>query len=77
MKQFIGTCVNNPWRNPWKLNSIIEQGKPISREDFLASCEVAAETELEMRRFPHDYEFYQSCQGIMFYTWSAIEHFYL
>jgi hypothetical protein len=76
VKQFIGTCVENPFRSVSKLNFIIEHGKGISQKEFLASCEIEPETELEMSRFPNDYEFYQSCDGIMFYTWSAIEHFY-
>jgi len=76
MKQFMGTCVENPFRSLWKLNFIIEHGKTISQKEFLVNCQVEPEIELEMRRFPNDYEFYQSYDGIMFYTWSAIEHFY-
>ena len=76
MIEFMGDCVSNPFKSLWKLNFVIDQAKEIKRPEFLKSCNVAPEIELEMRRFPNDYEFYKSVQGIMFYTWSAIEHFY-
>lgn len=76
MKQFIGACVGNPFNSMWKLEFVIDQAKEVSRCTFLKQCDVPCEVELEMRKFPNDYEYYKSVQGIYFYTWSAIEHFF-
>ena len=76
MKAFIGDCVGNPFNSSWKLNFIIDNGKEVSRKEFLATCDVPCEVELEMSRYPNDYEFFKSYEGVMYYTWSAIEHFF-
>ena len=82
MKQFIGTCVENPFEDIGTLTDIVEnRAKPISKRVFLQKCDVAQEVVIAMRTYPYDYEFYQSeipftKQVIYFYTWSAIEHFY-
>lgn len=76
MKQFIGTCVNNPFHTIDKLNSIIDKSIPITRGCFLNRCEVPEKVKREMYQFPNDFEYRHSTNGIAFYIWSAIEHFY-
>ena len=75
MKSFFGTCIGNPFRSTEKLDRIIDNAKPISKAQFLRSCDVDDTTKHDIRRFPRDYTFYQS-GGVMFYEWSRIEHFY-
>ena len=76
MKQFIGTCVENPFHSLRELESVIDKGVPITKGCFLNRCDVPLDIQDMMRQFPHDFEYYQSNGGIAFYTWSAIEHFY-
>jgi hypothetical protein len=76
MKNFLGTCVDNPFKTMDKLCKIIDKGKKITRKLFFESCDIDEELKKLMRKFPRDFEFYQSGQ-YMFYVWSAIEHFYI
>lgn len=81
-KEFIGTCVENPFKDIGTLTDIVEnRAKQISRKAFLQQCDIPVELQKEMREYSHDYEFYKSempftKQVVYFYTWSAIEHFY-
>ncbi len=79
MKQFIGTCVENPFASVGDLCQVVETAKPIMRETFIKQCDTTPELRTEFRAWLYDYEFYHY-QGIIgniyFYTWSAIEHFY-
>jgi len=75
MKEFIGTCVENPFGRIETLVKIIDNAREISKRSFLRQTCVHPDIIKEMRRFPNDYEFYQH-KDICFYTWSAIEHFY-
>ena len=76
MKDFIGTCVENPFGRIEELSRIIEKGKVISKTRFMGACAVHPDTLKDMKRFPHDYEYFQSLDRIYYYEWSAIEHFY-
>ena len=75
MKQFIGTCVGNPFSGVDELNKIVDSGRVISKKRFLSECDVDNCIISEMKRFPYDYQFFKSDE-IYFYEWSAIEHFY-
>ncbi len=76
MKELIGTCVNNPFRTLDRLNSVIDKSIPITRGCFLNRCNVETETKTLMKQYPNDFEYYHSTNGIAFYVWSTIEHFY-
>jgi len=82
MKQFIGTCVDNPFGDIGTLIDIVDnRAKQISKKAFLQNCDVLPELINTMQTYPNDYEFYKSeipftKQRVYFYTWSAIEHFY-
>jgi hypothetical protein len=79
LKEFIGTCVDNPFYSVGDLCQVVEYGNPISKKTFIANCAVHLDILKAFTKFPHDYEFYHY-KGIIgdyyFYTWSAIEHFY-
>ena len=75
MKEFIGTCVDNPFGRIETLEEVTENAKKISKQTFLKDAVVQPDILKEMRQYPADYEFYRY-KNIVFYTWSAIEHFY-
>jgi len=53
----------------------IYHAKSISKRCFMSHCNVSRDIKADMKRFPHDYRYYKY-NKIMFFTWSAIEHFY-
>jgi len=78
-KQFIGTCVDNPFGDLETLENVIDGAVEIARAMFLASCDVSRELVRDMLEYPFDYGFYQSeheGNTIYFFTHSAIEHFF-
>jgi len=75
MRSFIGTCVDNPFGRIDTLCNTIEEASEITKDAFLASCYVGEDIIAQMERFPRDYVYYKS-DGVMFFEWSAIEHFY-
>lgn len=75
MKEFIGTCVDNPFRDLGKLCEIIESGRKVSRKKFFDTCNIEDELKKIMRKFVNDFCFFRS-GDIWFYEWSAIEHFF-
>ena len=75
MKEFIGTCVENPFGRIETLVEVTENAQEITKPTFLRKCCIHPDTLKEMRQYPNDYEFYRF-KDIYFYTWSAIEHFY-
>ena len=75
MKEFIGTCVENPFGTVSKLNAIIDKGCKVSRKRFFETCDLLDEEKNVMRQYPNDFRFYVSGK-IWFYEWSCIEHFY-
>jgi len=74
-KEFIGTCVENPFERIERLVEITENAHEISKATFFKNCFVHPEFQQQMRQFPNDYVF-SAYRGIYFFTWSAIEHFY-
>lgn len=74
-KEFIGTCVENPYGEIEILCEIIENAVEITKRTFFKHCFVDNETAKTMRQYPNDYEFFK-CKNVYFYRWSAIEHFY-
>jgi len=75
MKEFIGTCVNNPFERIELLVEITEGAKKISKKKFFENCFIHPDIIKIIKKYPYDYEFYQY-KDIMFYIWSGIEHFY-
>lgn len=74
-KEFIGTCVENPYGRIETLCEIVENAVQISKKTFLKHCVVHPCTLISMKHFPNDYEYFK-CKNVYFYRWSAIEHFY-
>ena len=61
MKQFIGTCVENPFNDIGMLTGIMEnRSKLISKRSFLRQCDIPQELLAEIQKYPDDYEFYKS-----------------
>ena len=75
MKEFIGTCVENPFGRIETLAGIVDRATEITKRTFLKHCLVHPDTLADMRRFPNDYYFAKTGK-VYFYEWSAIEHFY-
>lgn len=75
MKDFIGTCVSNPFESLDELEVITDNAREVDKREFLDICEIDDEIKAQMREYPHDYGFYKS-GDIYFYTWSCIEHFF-
>ncbi len=77
MKQFQGTCIDNPFRTLDRLNNVIDNGREISKAMFMAQCNINEDGLRNlMKQYPHDFVYSKSIDGIYFYTWSAIEHFF-
>ena len=74
-KNFIGTCVENPFERLEILIKVIDSAKEITKATFLKHCYIYSNILREMKQFPYDFSFYKY-NNIYFYTWSAIEHFY-
>ncbi len=75
--QFQGTCVDNPFNTVHVLCECIDRAREITKKTFFKRCEVEECVERDMAKFPNDYTFHKSGQRVYFYTWSAIEHFYI
>lgn len=75
-KQFVGTCVNNPFNDVNTLMEIIDKSKEITKATFLKHGDVENHLKVNMHVFPQDYEFFKY-KKIYFFTWSMIEHFYI
>ena len=80
MKQFIGTCVENPFDTVGDLCQVVETARNITRQTFLKHCIVTPVERADFNSYIYDYGFYKYSgvigKDIYFYTWSAIEHFY-
>lgn len=74
-KEFIGTCVENPFDRIEILVDAIETAKKISKKTFLENCFVTEEQEKAFKEYPHDYLFYKN-ENLYFYEFSGIEYFY-
>jgi len=75
-KEFIGDCVNNPFASLETLSEIIDNAREITKKTFIKYCDVENDLRQDMKQFPNDYTFFKY-QNIYFFTWSAIEHFYI
>lgn len=75
MKEFRGTCVENPFGSIGDLCTVVENAVRITKRTFFKHCCVHSEIVAQMKQYPNDYEFFNR-QNIYFYAWSAIEHFY-
>jgi len=74
-KDFVGTCVENPYSQIETLCDIVENAVEITKQTFLKHCFVHPDILKAMRQYPNDYEFFR-CANVYFYRWSAIECFY-
>ena len=74
-KEFIGTCVENPFGRIETLVEVVDNAIEIIKQTFFRHCFVHPEIAAQIRQYPYDYEFYKY-RNIYFYVWSAIEHFY-
>ena len=75
-KEFIGTCVENPFRRIETLTKIVENAREITKRTFLKYAIVHPDILANMRQFPDDYTFWK-CKNVYYYEWSAIEYFYV
>jgi len=76
-KTFIGTCVDNPFETDEDLADIIDDAIMVSRKRFLTDVDLDDGVRRNMMQYPHDYEFYMSEDGsVYFFTHSAIHHFF-
>ena len=83
-KEFIGTCVENPFNTLDTLVNVVENyAIQITKATFLKYCIISKDLLKDMARFPDDYEFYKSYEHknpksklIYFFTHSAVEYFY-
>jgi len=80
MKEFIGTCVENPFERIEELVRVKENAKKIAKRAFLKQCFVEDKIQRQMKKHPGDYEFYKCIDRwyseVYFYEWSGIEYFY-
>lgn len=74
-KEFIGTCVDNPFGRVERLDHILDNAKKISKKRFLRECEIDKELVKDMRQYPQDYQFFEYGR-IMFFEHSRIDFFY-
>ncbi len=78
-KQYIWSCVTNPFKTIDKLSCIIDNAKEITKETFFKNCDFIpidyVENKKQFDLYPNDFSFYKY-KTIYFYTHSAIEYFY-
>ena len=75
MKQFIGSCVDNPFSSVEELSRIIDEAKEITQTEFLEQCVIDEQVMPMMERYPSDFTYYKNGE-VYFHTHSAIEYFY-
>jgi len=75
VKEFIGTCVENPFDRIEELTRIVENGEELDELEFRRHCLIHPDILRDMEQYPNDYAFYKF-RDIYYYVWSAIEHFY-
>ena len=75
MKEFIGNCISNPFKDKAELEWIIDKARKITRSAFLKECPIDPRIEKEMYKRAADFEFYRY-NDVYFYRHSRIEHFY-
>lgn len=75
IKEYLGSCVINPFNSTEELQIIVEDAKEITKQKFMENCSISKEIKGNMKMFPNDYIFYKY-EDIYFFTHSAIEYFY-
>jgi len=80
-KNFIWTCVSNPFDSKEELMDITESWLSISKKEFLENIDKESDENYllikDIKQYPNDYEFYKTPDNtIYFYVHSAIEHFF-
>lgn len=74
---FIGTCVDNPFKSNNKLNNVIDNAENVSKDDFLNHVEIDDELLQSIKEYPNDFRFYYNKKDdVYFFIHSAIEYFY-
>ena len=79
MKQYIGSCVDNPFKDAkyrYNLLGILLHGREIVKRTFFKHCELDPELVEQMKHYPRDYCFYKF-KNVYWFTNSAIEYFYI
>ena len=77
MQEYIGCCVDNPFKDVEELTRIIDESKQIGRTRFLSRCDINEELKHMMYIYPHDFEYYHNLkEHVCFYTHSMIEYFF-
>jgi len=74
-KEFVGTCVDNPFKTASALQNIIIGAHCITRKSFLMNCNVPKDVKDLMLSYPHDFGYFRNGE-VYYYTHSAIEYFY-
>ena len=81
MKEFIGSCVENPFEDVNKLSEVIDGGIEITEEEFLRVCDVGdmdlfkEPIKISFKNYPQSFSFYKNGE-IYFFENSAIEYFF-
>jgi len=75
MKNFIGTCIHNPFESRKAFDRVVKGAGKCSKTQFLRECNVHSDIVKMIKAYPNDFEFYRY-GNIYFYKWSGIEHFY-
>lgn len=85
MMEYIGCCVDNPFRTVARLNDVIDGGRKVSKKKFLETVDAIDEDFMlwdqpvipQMKQFPHDFAFFHNKKdNIWFFTNSCIEFFF-
>ena len=75
MKEYIGSCIDNPFGSVEKLAEVIDNAKKISKKKFRSFVYLTDEEMKNIKLYPYDYEFYQNGK-IFFNKHSCIEYFF-
>jgi len=74
-KQFIGSCVSNPFGSAEKLSKVLAKGVKYNKVKFIGECDIDMEVISDMRAYTRDYKFFRS-GSIRYYELSGIEYFF-
>lgn len=80
MKNFVCDCTSPDFeelgvKDVNEFSDFIDNSESIDEEEFLDNCEIEISSKLNIKEYPHDYDFFKN-GGIMFFTHSMIEHFF-
>ncbi len=80
-KNFIGSCVENPFDSVEQLSNVIDNAKEITLKEFSDNCDIKGIKLFNQslskcfKEFPHSFGFYKNGE-IFFFENSRIEHFF-